>query len=311
MTFKQGTLPSEPLLWTKRFSWKLTSSAEPQWKLQATVLRVKNEELGKTQVISLGQKALHLGAPMPTWIKFLKNCLQPNTPLHLKPCPDFRSKRPCSSVPPPPSPQTPVKMVRSHFLMENEDQWPTVKSHPTSFHLTHHWKGLWRRTLHAGLPLHSRWLCYWGQIHLGREQKCLGRPQSDSSASFLSLGAALRSLTYQPGHEDRNLVIYTLHPPKPRRQRYAPSPQLPESMCGSKFFPLSQGRGEGWGGEERKENFPGGPVDKSPSSNARDMGLIPGWGTKIPHAMRQLSPCPTTKTQGGQKKKKKSSVGMN
>ena len=138
--------------------------------------------------------------------------------------------------------------------MENEDQWPTVKSHPTSFHLTHYWKGLWRKTLHAGLPFHSKWLCYWGQIHLGREQQCLGQPQSDPSGSFLSLGAALRSPTYWPGDEDRNLVIYTLQPRKPRRQRYIPSPQLPESMSGSKFFPPSQG----WGGGEvgrRGRNF--------------------------------------------------------
>ena len=26
-------------------------------------------------------------------------------------------------------------------------------------------------------------------------------------------------------------------------------------------------------------------------SNARDAGLIPGWGTKIPHGVGQLSPC--------------------
>ena len=29
---------------------------------------------------------------------------------------------------------------------------------------------------------------------------------------------------------------------------------------------------------------------KNPSSNARGEGLIPGWGTKIPHATGQLSP---------------------
>ena len=36
--------------------------------------------------------------------------------------------------------------------------------------------------------------------------------------------------------------------------------------------------------------FLGGPVVKKPPSNAGDMGLIPGWGTKIPHAIGQLSP---------------------
>ena len=28
---------------------------------------------------------------------------------------------------------------------------------------------------------------------------------------------------------------------------------------------------------------------KNPPSNAGDVGLIPGWGTKIPHAMGKLS----------------------
>ena len=36
-------------------------------------------------------------------------------------------------------------------------------------------------------------------------------------------------------------------------------------------------------------DFPGGPVIKNPPSNAGHAGWIPGWGTKIPHAVRQLS----------------------
>ena len=44
-----------------------------------------------------------------------------------------------------------------------------------------------------------------------------------------------------------------------------------------------------------KENvyrdFPGGQVVKNLPSNAEDTGSIPGWGTKIPHATGQLSPC--------------------
>ena len=35
-------------------------------------------------------------------------------------------------------------------------------------------------------------------------------------------------------------------------------------------------------------------MGKNPPSNAGDTGLIPGRVTKIPHAMGQLSPCPTT-----------------
>ena len=41
-------------------------------------------------------------------------------------------------------------------------------------------------------------------------------------------------------------------------------------------------------------DFPGGPVVKNLLSNAGDTDLIPSQGTKIPHAMGQLSPCVTT-----------------
>ena len=38
-------------------------------------------------------------------------------------------------------------------------------------------------------------------------------------------------------------------------------------------------------------DFPGGSIVKNSSSNSRDTGSVPGWGTKIPHAPGQLSPC--------------------
>ena len=38
-----------------------------------------------------------------------------------------------------------------------------------------------------------------------------------------------------------------------------------------------------------------GPVVKNPPYNAREAGLILGWGTKIPHAVEKLSPQATTK----------------
>ena len=41
-------------------------------------------------------------------------------------------------------------------------------------------------------------------------------------------------------------------------------------------------------------DVPGGLVVKNLSSNSRDAGLILGWGTKIPHASRQLSPLTAT-----------------
>ena len=38
------------------------------------------------------------------------------------------------------------------------------------------------------------------------------------------------------------------------------------------------------------EDFPGGPVVKNSPCNAEDVGSIPGWEIKIPHAMEQPSP---------------------
>ena len=52
-----------------------------------------------------------------------------------------------------------------------------------------------------------------------------------------------------------------------------------------------------WGFTRQKReerDFPGGPVVKNLPSNAGDTGWIPGWGTKIPHARGQLSPCTAT-----------------
>ena len=51
-------------------------------------------------------------------------------------------------------------------------------------------------------------------------------------------------------------------------------------------------------------DFPGGPVVKSLPSDAKDAVSNPGWGTKIPHAMGQLSLRTTGKTHPAQWKKK-------
>ena len=47
-------------------------------------------------------------------------------------------------------------------------------------------------------------------------------------------------------------------------------------------------------------DFPGGPVVNNPPCSAGDPGLIPDRGAKIPHAIRQLSPCTATKTRHSQ-----------
>ena len=41
-------------------------------------------------------------------------------------------------------------------------------------------------------------------------------------------------------------------------------------------------------------SFPHDPVIKNPLFKAEDSDLIPGWGTKIPHAGEQLKPHATT-----------------
>ena len=43
-------------------------------------------------------------------------------------------------------------------------------------------------------------------------------------------------------------------------------------------------------------DFPGGPVVKVSPSNARGMGSIPGWGTKIPHVLSHFSHVQTVVT---------------
>ena len=49
--------------------------------------------------------------------------------------------------------------------------------------------------------------------------------------------------------------------------------------------------------QQQLRDFPGGPVVKNLPSDAGDTGLIPGRGTKIPHATGQLSPRATTREE--------------
>ena len=63
-------------------------------------------------------------------------------------------------------------------------------------------------------------------------------------------------------------------------------------------------RDKPWGNTMRKGtskvylgDFPGGLVVKNLPSNAGDVGLIPGCGTKIAHAAEQPNLCAATKTQ--------------
>ena len=54
---------------------------------------------------------------------------------------------------------------------------------------------------------------------------------------------------------------------------------------------LEAGKEKEWKG---MRDFPGGPMVKNPPCNSRDAGLIPVQGTKVPHAVGQLSPRTTT-----------------
>ena len=46
--------------------------------------------------------------------------------------------------------------------------------------------------------------------------------------------------------------------------------------------------------EGKQGDFPGGSLVENSPSSARDMGSIPGQGTKIPHVSVKLSPRATT-----------------
>ena len=55
---------------------------------------------------------------------------------------------------------------------------------------------------------------------------------------------------------------------------------------------------------KQHKDLPGGPGVKNPACSAGGVGLIPGWGTKSPHATGQVSPwAQTTKTQCSQTNK--------
>ena len=46
---------------------------------------------------------------------------------------------------------------------------------------------------------------------------------------------------------------------------------------------------------ESLRDFLAGTVAKDPLCNAGDAGLIPGWGSELPHAVEQLSWCSQTR----------------
>ena len=51
---------------------------------------------------------------------------------------------------------------------------------------------------------------------------------------------------------------------------------------------------------EKNWDFPSGPWIKNLPSRAEDLGLILGWGTKIPHALEQISQCATPRAKPSQ-----------
>ena len=80
---------------------------------------------------------------------------------------------------------------------------------------------------------------------------------------------------------------------------YCSSAQWKESTCKwthvVQTCPVQESTVSGTKEIQETEDFPGGPVVKNLPSNAGDLGSIPGQGTKIPNAVRQLSPHSTTR----------------
>ena len=66
-------------------------------------------------------------------------------------------------------------------------------------------------------------------------------------------------------------------------------PKLSEEETDNVDRPITRSKIESVIKKKKIRDFPGGPVAKNPPSNAGDRGLIPGQGTKIPHATGQLS----------------------
>ena len=58
------------------------------------------------------------------------------------------------------------------------------------------------------------------------------------------------------------------------------------TLCCLVSYPQKFWKGDSW-------DFPGGPVVKNPPCNAGNLGLVHGWGPKIPQASRQQSPSTT------------------
>ena len=81
-------------------------------------------------------------------------------------------------------------------------------------------------------------------------------------------------------HGQRSLVGYS---PQDHKESDT-TEQLPQFECPCLF---KHCRNSCW-------DFPGGPVIKTLPCNAGNTGSIAEWGTKIPQASEQLSPCPVT-----------------
>jgi len=66
-------------------------------------------------------------------------------------------------------------------------------------------------------------------------------------------------------------------------------------MFHTNFYKLSTFKNWKISQENPKLQLPGGPVAKDLPSSAGDMGSAPGWGTKIPYTVEQLSPSASTR----------------
>ena len=96
---------------------------------------------------------------------------------------------------------------------------------------------------------------------------------------------------FLPGEspEQRSLADYSLAQSQTWLKQFSSSTSSKDEGTSS-----DGGNGNGQGGvarfryKRRQRDFPVGAVVKNPPGNAGDVGLIPGQGTKIPHAAEQL-----------------------
>ena len=147
--------------------------------------------------------------------------------------------------------------------------------------------------------------CHWGQAsHLSPWAYCTCLPPLWTGYLFLLplLALCVCVSTYQPIKKNKEFhqsfgSFMTIPMPLSHRCYYSTRWfQKTGKKKGPGKIPNRTGREQNRLGPSKRRagGFPGGPVVKNPPGKVGDVGSIPCWGTKVPHAMEKLSLFTTT-----------------